>query len=244
MNFSFTPIHLAALDYPDSEDKNPPNLEDLIELVNGANNAETGQDWHSWKRKESKSNRPYYSSPLFKEIIAKFQEAAKGGTKPDLDLINQPDQVQHWTPLHWATYTGRLGRMKDLIQAQADPTRLTQMGRNLLHQAAESGLKEIMQYALQLMNQVAAETAQDNEHLIDINLRDIWGETPLHVAAENSVDCVQELVSKGARRSIRRKDDDAVPLHAAACARSEKEAIVQCLSEDKGPHVNMKNHRG
>ena len=35
-----------------------------------------------------------------------------------------------------------------------------------------------------------------------------------------------------------------MPLHAAACARSENEAIVRFLFDDKGAHVNMRNHRG
>jgi len=180
-----------------------PNLEELIELVNDAKNAEIGQGWHSWNKKESKNNKPYSSSPLFKEIIANFQEAAKRRIKPNVNFINQPDELQHWTPLHRVTYTGRLCRIKDLIKAQADPTLLTQMGRNLLHQAAELGRQEVMQYALQLMNQIATETFRDHQNPIDINLRDTWGETSLHIAAENSANCVKELVSNGAIRSIR-----------------------------------------
>lgn len=243
--FGFTPLHLATLDHPDSHGYLP-TLDDLLALEREANNAMHRQDWSSWPQRTSPTGSTYSSSPLFLQIIDMFQEAAKETEKPSLDLINQCDRLQGWSPLHWATYTGRLLHMRTLVKNHADPTLLTEKGRNILHQSGESGAHETMSYALEIMDEsIRRQAAGATEKAIDVNLKDFWGETPLHVAAENSARCCELLLAKGAKRDIQRNDDLAVPLFCALSAREEERAaILEVLSRDRGVHVNMQNNCG
>ena len=83
-----------------------------------------------------------------------------------------------------------------------------------------------------------------HEGWFDINGQDQWGETPLHTAAPGSAACVELLLSRGAKRDIRQKEDMCVPLHLASLAKgAEKIRIVDILSADEGAHINSLDDR-
>ena len=128
--------------------------------------------------------------------------------------------------------------MKTLIARGANPFLITGMGRNALHQAAESKRAAIMEYVLQIRKDA-------HEGWFDINRQDQWGETPLHTAAPGSAACVELLLRKGAKRDIRQEEDFCVPLHLASLAKGdEKIGVVDVLSADRGAHINSLDDRG
>ena len=128
--------------------------------------------------------------------------------------------------------------MKTLIARGANPFLITGMGRNVLHQAAESKRGAVMEYVLTIPEDAY-------EGWFDINRQDQWGETPLHIAAAGSAVCVELLLRGGAKRDIRQKEDFCVPLHMARLAKGdEKIRVVDVLSADEGAHINSLDDRG
>ena len=128
--------------------------------------------------------------------------------------------------------------MKTLIARDANPFLITGMGRNALHQAAESKRGAIMEYVLSI-------DEDPHEGWFDINHQDQWGETPLHTAAPGSAACVELLLQRGAKRDMRQKEDFCVPLHLASLAKGdEKIRMVDVLSADEGAHINSLDDRG
>jgi ankyrin repeat protein len=242
LDFEFTPIHRAVLEAYDHDDKDRPALLDLLKLVEKANTALAGQNWVLWK-KEYKDR-----SPLFREIIDLFRREESrlhfhcSKDKPFLSLIDEPDQLQNWTPFHWATHTGRLEQMKTLLSRMANPFLITGTNRNALHQAAEATRLEVMEFVFSI-------PIHPTQGWFNIDFQDEYGGTPLHVAvygkSADSVRCVEMLLSRGARRDLPREGDLAVPLHLASWAKEDvKENIVDLLSADRGSHVNALDRRG
>lgn len=241
-DFDFTPIHVAVLEDYNFNDKHRPSLLELIEFVDKANNAPPGQKWSSWKKEYQNM------SPLFGEIIEAFRQEEvrlrRGGSseKPFLKMIDAPDSRQHWSPLNWAAQTGRLDKIKVLVSRLSNPFPVGKMGRNVLHHGAESKQPEVVEFLLSI-------PPHPIEGWYDTNLRDIWGETPLHVAvygkSENSLKCVRLLLERRARRDLPRKDDLFVPLHLACWAHEEvKLRFVDLLTADKGSHINARDNHG
>jgi len=126
--------------------------------------------------------------------------------------------------------------MKLLIEHGADPFKFTNQNRNSLHQAAESKRAEILHFVLDL--------PKYDGQWFDINHRDRWGETPLHVAVGGSFECVKMLLERGAKRDI---PDNVrqVPLHDAGLSKgNERYDIIDCLSSDAGEHINAQDEDG
>lgn len=241
-DFEFTPIHIAVLEDYDIQDKKRPGLLDLIDFVDRANNAPAGQRWSAWKKDYQKE------SPLFGEIIESFRQEEvrlrRQGSlaKPYLRMIDARNSRQHWTPFNWAAQTGRLEKMKILLSRLANPFVISKVRRNVLHQGAESKQPEVMKFLLSI-------PPDPIQGCFDINLQDVWGETPLHVAVygktADSLKCAQMLLEQGARRDLPREEDLVVPLHLACWSQEEvKLPFVDLLSADRGPHINARNSRG
>ena len=239
-DFEFTSLHLAALDDYPSKDKTNPSLEDLLTFVEDLNNSPKRQDWTRLRKQHVKN------SPLHAEIVSAFREEDKlkskidpNFAKPYIDLVNQKDSRQHWTPLQWAVQTGRLDAAKTLIRHLADPFIVTPMGRHLLHQAAESGSLGMMEYVLSITNGPIKDT-------LDVNPQDRWGETPLHISIyRNSPECVELLLGRGARADLKTVEADQTPLHVTSLSSGESQTrIVDLLSREPGEHLNHCDIRG
>jgi ankyrin repeat protein len=240
--FDFTSIHAAALgNYPE-EDKEQPSLATLIEFSDNLNNLPPGPNWR--KIKSEYSGR----SSLFMRVIDMFRKAeceqrqvlGSKFYKVYVDFINECDALQKWTPFHWATYAGHNDSMRTLLYYGANPFVKTPMGRNSLHQAAESMNYNIIKTILDIPPDPIL-------GWFDIDLQDIWGETPLHIAIyRQSPRLVRGLLDKGARRDLRTKDGDYVALHYAAnLAPGEcQNELIQLLSADGGPHINAPDDHG
>lgn len=241
-DFDFNPIHIAVLGDYDFQDKKRPDLLTLIDFVDKANNAPPGQKWSVWKRDHQKE------SPLFGEIIEAFrQEEVRlrqrgSSAKPYVEMIDARDSRHGWTPFNWATQTGRLDKMKILISRLANPFVVSNVRRNVLHQGAESKQPEVMEFLLSI-------PPDPNKGWYDINLQDVWGETPLHVAvygqSADSLNCAKLLLEQGARRDLPREEEGFTPLHLACWTQEEvKLSFVDLLTSDKGPHINARDSRG
>ncbi len=134
------------------------------------------------------------------------------------DLLEQPDALQKWTPMQWAAFTSRLRELTTLLENGADPFAVTSSRRNVLHHAAESAIDGVLAYLLQ--------HGYDEKEL-DINLQDIWNESPLHLAAEKSPRMVELLLQHGVDVSAR-SGDGLVPLHYCRILRGQKR--LDCLA--------------
>ncbi|KAF4454934.1 ankyrin repeat protein [Fusarium austroafricanum] len=240
--FDFTSIHAAALGNYPPDDKERPPLAALIEFSDSLNNLPPRPNWS--KIRSQYSGR----SLLFIGVIDLFRKAeceqrqvlGSKFYKVYVDLINECDALQRWTPFHWATYAGRDDSMRTLLQHGANPFVTTPMGRNSLHQAAESTRPAIVKIILDI-------PPDPGLGWFDIDLQDIWGETPLHIAIyRQSPELVRRLLDKGARRDLPTKDGGYVPLHYAAnLAPGEcQNELVRLLSADGGPHINAPDDNG
>lgn len=199
-DFELSPILSAVLREYDSADLERPDLSTLIEFAELASNAPSSEDWASWQQKYR------HRSPLFQDLITIFHKAnmnEEAKAERLHQLINQPDTLQKWTPLQWAAYVGRTDEFIDLLLHGADPFAITPSGRNVVHHAVDSDADGILLYLV-----------QNNyyERGLDINLPDIWGETPLHIAAARSPSCVAMLLKNGASIDVR-ADEKQTPMH-------------------------------
>ncbi|KAL8941076.1 MAG: hypothetical protein Q9211_001978, partial [Gyalolechia sp. 1 TL-2023] len=218
-DFEFTPIHIATLELYDPTDAERPSLEQLIELLDNANNAPAGNDWAQWK------SRYRTRSPLYGDIIELFRASAAESPKTQKiihNLLDRKDVKYCWTPLHWASSAGRTDKMKILVDHGADPFILSNLDANIIHAAAESVAVDGLVVALDIWKR--------HPQRLNINQSNRWGETPLHVAAWGSVECVRHLLAAGADRDVRQEDQQ-VPLHCAGLStRGEiRQEIVRLL---------------
>lgn len=208
----------------------------LIELVDDANNAPAGTEWTKWKSRYRKR------SPLFGEIIELFRASAYGKPKTHKiihNLLDQKDRKYCWTPLHWASSAGRVDKMKILMDHGADPFVLSNLDANIIHAAAESKTLNGLTGALEIWKR--------HPQRLNINQANRWAETPLHVAAWGSVECVRLLLEAGADPSVRQEDQQ-VPLHCAGLStqgsiRREIVALL-CGRDDGRSHINAQDVDG
>ncbi|KLJ05610.1 hypothetical protein EMPG_10906 [Blastomyces silverae] len=218
-DYEFTPIHVAVLDLYDPEDSERPTLEELIDFVDHANNAPQGTDWSHWKSKYQKR------SPLFGTIIEQFRVSA--AENPDTgkiiqNLVDQKDRKFHWTPLHWASATGQADNMKILVNTGADPFIKSNLNANILHAAVESNALESLSYALEICKRYP--------DLLNIDQSNVWGESPLMMAAQGClVGCVKLLLDAGADPNVRQENHQVALHYAGLSDRGEKRCETLAL---------------
>ncbi len=233
-DFDFTPIHIAVLGIYETSDVECPTLEQLIQFVDDANNAPAGTDWAKWKLRYRKR------SPLFGQIIEIFRASAYGKSKKYKvihNLLDQKDNKYCWTPLHWASSAGLTDKMKILIDYGADPFLLSNLDANILHAAVESRTLSGLVGALEVWRR--------SPHKLNINQANRWAETPLHMAACGSVECVKLLLEAGADPNVRQEDQQ-VPLHCAGLStRGDfSRKIVALLCQQDGLQINAQDVDG
>jgi len=243
-DFSFTPIHCAVLGLYEPQDRARPTLKQLLDLVDEANNAPVGTDWSAWKRelaRRSENDAKIMASPLAIQIVEMFRTAAEKlpptEKKPVLDIINQADEKWGWPPFHWAAFTGRLDKMRELRSNNADPFLDSPMKRNVVHIACESKRPEVLSYVLDIWRQ--------NKDKLDINKYDRWKETPLHVAASYSEACVKLLLKEGVNLNARQENEQ-VPMHyTCVCSdQDERFRIISLLAHQPGILINAQDEQG
>jgi ankyrin repeat protein len=226
-DYELTPIHVAVLGLYDHDDRTRPDLSTILEFIDDAENAPPETDWKKFCSPEERKK-----SPLFANVVEIYAERARSPTSNGaICMIDQPDKIHGWTPFLWASFTGRREALEILIKSGADPFTISAKKRNALHLAAESKRPEVMSYVL--------ERPSFQGEWFDINRRDYWKETPLHVASSGSAECVRLLLDSGADRYAKQETGQ-VPLHYASLAadKCEKIGIVDLLSADNGSHIN------
>ncbi|KAH0537440.1 hypothetical protein FGG08_005748 [Glutinoglossum americanum] len=199
-DFELSPIHSAVLREYDAFDLEKPSLNTLIDFGKELSKVSCKEDWTSW-RLDYRDR-----SPLFQEMISYFETAVDGGETGEdafYRMLDQPDALQRWTPLQWAAFVDRKNEFITLMKHGADPFKITPSGRNLLHQAAESGTTDVIEYLL---------SERYHEAGLDINLHDIWGETPLYIAVAKTPALVSLLLQCGAAPD-EVQGEGFVPLH-------------------------------
>lgn len=178
---------------------------------------------------------------MFGEIIELFRASASEKPRSHKiihNLLDQKDRKYCWTPLHWAISAGRTEKMKILMDHGADPFILSNLDANIIHAAAESKALDGLVGALEIWRRYPQR--------LNINQANRWAETPLHVAAWGSVECVRLLLEAGADRNVRQEDQQ-VPLHCAGLStRGEvRQEIVNLLcAGENGPHINAQDADG
>lgn len=234
-DFEFTPMHIAVLGLYEPTDPERPNLEELIDFVDMANNAPIGTNWSYWKTKFQKR------SPLFGAIIEQFCASSSEGShtqKVIHNLLDQKDRKFHWTPLHWAAATDRADKMKILVQHGADPFIQSNLNANIIHAAVESNSLRSLAYALEI--------SRSNPTRLDIDQTNIWGESPLMMAAQGClVDCVRLLLGAGADCHVRQENKQVALHYAGLSSRGEgRRETVGLLCGQEGSHINTQDEDG
>jgi ankyrin repeat protein len=160
------------------------------------------------------------------------------------NLTDQKDRKFHWTPLHWASATGQAQKMKILVQNGADPFIQSNLSFSIIHAAVESNACESLGYALEI--------SKHHPDKLSINQANIWGETPLIMAAQGCrVGCVKLLLDAGADRNIRQENQQ-IALHYAGlsdraelrretlgllCKQNGTELVIDAQDEDGRPPI-------
>ena len=207
----------------------------LLDLVDEANSAPIHTHWGDWKLKYKDR------SPLFGAILEYFRASAfesSENTKIIYRLIDEKDKKFHWTPLHWAAYSGRAKEMRILVDYGADCSILSNLGANIIHAAVESKTDSGLAMALRIRKKFPDE--------LDINQTNCWGETALHVASCISASCVKLLLDAGADANIQ-DENGSVALHFAASADREVERhkVLEALCKvEDNKHLNTKDFNG
>lgn len=234
-DFEFTPMHVAVLGLYEPSDSERPSLEQLIDFVDTANNAPIGTNWGYWKTKFQKR------SPLFGAILEQFRASAGVGShtkKVIHNMLDQKDRKFHWTPLHWAAATDRADKMRTLVHHGADPFIQSNLNASIIHAAVESNALQSLSYALEI--------SKSNPARLDIDQANIWGESPLLMAAQGTlVDCVRLLLEAGASRNVRQENKQ-VALHYAGLStrgESRRETTMQLCGQN-GEHINALDEDG
>lgn len=128
--------------------------------------------------------------------------------------------------------------MKILVDNGADPFLLSNLNANILQAAAESKIDHGLAGALEIWKRFP--------NRLDINQRNRWGKTPLHVASLGSAPCVKLLLEAGADPSITQEDGQ-VALHFSALSLrgpDRREIVSLLCSTDDGDHINTQDVDG
>jgi ankyrin repeat protein len=131
--------------------------------------------------------------------------------------------------------------MKVLIQNGADPFIQSNLNANILHAAVESNALQSLSYAIDICKRYPER--------LDINQPNVWGESPLHMAAQGClVDCVRLLLEAGADRTIRQENQQ-VTLHYAGLStrgRARRDTVALLCGDHADPpdHVNAQDEDG
>ncbi|GFF26884.1 ankyrin repeat protein [Aspergillus udagawae] len=237
-DYEFTPIHIAVLDLYDASDSERPKLEDLIEFVDNANNSPPGTNWARWKTRYQKQ------SPLYVAIIEQFRASAlerNSTSKVIHNLLDQKDRKFHWTPLHWAALTNRADKMRILVENGADPFIQSNLNANIIHAAVESNALQSLAYALEI--------SRCYPEQLRINQPNVWGESPLMMAAQGClVDCVRLLLAAGADRAVRRENQQVALHYVGLSPRGDsRRQTVALLCQNSGQdysHINAQDEDG
>ncbi|GES65135.1 ankyrin repeat protein [Aspergillus terreus] len=229
-DYEFTPIHIAVFGLYEHSDPEQPTLQQLIDFVDNANNALPDTNWAAWKTKYR------HRSPLYVSIIEQYRvSAAETGNKSRVihNLIDQKDRKFHWTPLHWASVTGQAQKMKILVQNGADPFIQSNLSFNIIYAAVESNACECLRYALEI--------SKHHPEQLNLNQANIWGETPLIIAAQGCrVGCVKLLLDAGADRNIRQENQQVALHYAGLSGRAERRReTVALLCNQNGTELEI-----
>jgi ankyrin repeat protein len=231
-DFDLSPIMCTLLGEYDEDDLERPNLASIIQFAKELCDSPIDYDWNL-ARREFRDR-----SPLYLDILAIFKQAGKTtGARLGAfyNLMNLGDALQCWSPLQWAAYTDCTPEFVMLIENGANAFELTPSLRNIIHQATEPGTQGALAYLI-----------EHNYHHrgVDINLKDRWGETPLHIACERSSISASMLLQQGANSKIRQEDGQ-VPLHYVK--RLNHQDCINCakiLLEIEDPPINWQDSSG
>ena len=127
--------------------------------------------------------------------------------------------------------------MKTLL---TDITKLSELNtsrRNILHGAAESGDAELLGYLFQEQNSFFMSN-------VNINQQDLWGETPLIIAATRSAKSVLHLIEHKATMDITQEDHQTALHFACQATDDEMIHIVDILKERCSTLIKMKDDGG
>jgi ankyrin repeat protein len=230
-DFDLTPILTAVLREYDDSDTDRPDLTTLLDVSKTLDATGLDEDWWAWKRNFRDR------SPLFQELITFFQHTGTGAameTSRLQQLLEQPDCLQKWTPLLWAAFIGRLTDFIQLVELGADLFAITPSGRNVASHATECCSHEILSWLCE---------HKYHERGLDLSLPDLWGETPLHIAAAKSLPCTKVLLENGASVESRQVEG-MTPLHYVRYLKGgERFNVVRTLL-DHGSDPNAREEGG
>jgi ankyrin repeat protein len=235
LEFGLSPVLSATLGEYDSYDDERPSLEEILNHSRMMADSDISVDWSSLERK-------YVGrSPLYLEVVRHYKEGdRKGKTRRESfqDLIENPDDIQGWSPLLWAAYTGRRNEVEELLDYGADPLKTAQVKRNIYHYAAESANPEALELLLRRGYHKTSGA---------LSAHDIWGETPLHIASARSAESVKLLLDHGAQIGSLQNTGE-LPLHYVSHLSGEARlSTLQNLLnhlEPKSQLLNSINHNG
>lgn len=128
--------------------------------------------------------------------------------------------------------------MKILIDHGANPFILSNLDANILHAAVESKALNGLVGALEIWKR--------HPQQLNINQANRWAETPLHMAARESVGCVKLLLEAGADPNILQEDKQ-VALHSAglsARGAARREIVALLCGRNDSPHINAQDVDG
>ena len=129
--------------------------------------------------------------------------------------------------------------MKILLKHGADPFALSNLDFNIIHSAVESKIGDGLAGALEIWKHYPQK--------LDINQRNTWGETALHMAAFSSEVSVRLLLEAGADINVQQEDGQ-VPLHSVGLsgqASADKQKIVSLLcSVGSTKNINVQDSEG
>ncbi len=130
-------------------------------------------------------------------------------------FANQLTQ-KRYSPLMLACLHGNVAMVSRLIEVGADPNVTLMDGSSALMLAIQNGQVEA---AIRLLS---------DSPIVNVNLKLVHGQTPLHEALEiNQPNVVAALVAEGAKLSARRHQDGFTPFHCAAfCGREEQVRLL------------------
>lgn len=157
------------------------------------------------------------------------------------NLLDQKDRKFHWTPLHWAAATNRADKMRILVEHGADPFIQSNLNANITHAAVESNALHSLAYALEI--------SRSYPEKLNINQPNIWGESPLMMAAQGClVDCVRLLLAERADRAVRQGNQQVALHYAGLLSRGERRQQTVALlcqnSEGDRSHLNAQDEDG